>query len=301
MLAVEARGLTKRFGAFTAVDGIDIDIPQGKVYGFLGPNGSGKSTTIRLLCGLLSPSAGRAVVLGQALGVNNDAIRGNLGYMSQKFSLYDDLTVRENLAFYASLYGLSARERQARSAEMVEMAGLSGRENVLASALSGGYKQRLALGCAILHKPKLLFLDEPTGGVDPRARRLFWQVIYRLSEQGTTVMVTTHFMDEAEHCDQIGFIMDGKLLAQGAPEALKDAIGGRLVRLETASPMAKLNELLAGGREVLDAYVVGAAVQVRVKDGKEREWLAQGGELVRPNLEDVFVSLVKRQRKEAAV
>lgn len=301
MLAVEARGLTKRFGAFTAVDGIDIDIPQGKVYGFLGPNGSGKSTTIRLLCGLLSPSAGRAVVLGQELGANNDAIRGSLGYMSQKFSLYDDLTVQENLAFYASLYGLSARERQARSAEMVEMAGLSGRENVLASALSGGYKQRLALGCAILHKPKLLFLDEPTGGVDPRARRLFWQVIYRLSEQGTTVMVTTHFMDEAEHCDQIGFIMDGKLLAQGAPEALKDAIGGRLVRLETASPMAKLNELLAGGREVLDAYVVGAAVQVRVKDGEEQAWLAQGGELVRPNLEDVFVSLVKRQRKEAAV
>lgn len=301
MLAVEARGLTKRFGAFTAVDGIDIDIPQGKVYGFLGPNGSGKSTTIRLLCGLVSPSAGRAVVLGQELGANNDAIRGSLGYMSQKFSLYDDLTVQENLAFYASLYGLSARERQARSAEMVEMAGLSGRENVLASALSGGYKQRLALGCAILHKPKLLFLDEPTGGVDPRARRLFWQVIYRLSEQGTTVMVTTHFMDEAEHCDQIGFIMDGKLLAQGAPEALKDAIGGRLVRLETASPMAKLNELLAGGREVLDAYVVGAAVQVRVKDGEEQAWLAQGGELVRPNLEDVFVSLVKRQRKEAAV
>ena len=301
MLAVEARGLTKRFGAFTAVDDIDIDIPQGKVYGFLGPNGSGKSTTIRLLCGLLSPSAGRAVILGQELGANNDAIRGSLGYMSQKFSLYDDLTVRENLAFYASLYGLAARERQHRSAEMVEMAGLSGRENVLASALSGGYKQRLALGCAILHKPKLLFLDEPTGGVDPRARRLFWQVIYRLSEQGTTVMVTTHFMDEAEHCDQIGFIMDGKLLAQGAPEALKDAIGGRLVRLETASPMAKMNELLAGGRAVLDAYVVGAAVQVRVKDGEEREWLAQGGELVRPNLEDVFVSLVTRQRKEAAV
>ena len=221
--------------------------------------------------------------------------------MSQKFSLYDDLTVRENLAFYASLYGLAARERQLRSAEMVEMAGLSGRENVLASALSGGYKQRLALGCAFLHNPKLLFVDEPTGGVDPRARRLFWQVIYRLSEQGTTVMVTTHFMDEAEHCDQIGFIMDGKLLAQGAPEALKDAIGGRLVRLETASPMAKLNELLASGREVLDAYVVGAAVQVRVKDGEEPAWLAQGGELVRPNLEDVFVSLVKRQRKEAAV
>lgn len=301
MLAVEARGLTKKFGAFTAVDAIDIDIPQGKVYGFLGPNGSGKSTTIRLLCGLLKPSAGRAMVLGLDLSEQNEAIRSKLGYMSQKFSLYDDLTVSENLAFYASLYGLGVQEGRARSAEMIDMAGLQGREDVLAAALSGGYKQRLALGCAILHRPQLLFLDEPTGGVDPRARRMFWQVIYQLSAQGTTVMVTTHFMDEAEHCDQIGFIMDGKLLAQGAPEALKDSIDGRLVRLETGSPMTLLNELLAARKTILDAYAVGAAVQVRVADGQEGEWLAQGGRLVRPNLEDVFVSLVKTYRKEAAV
>ena len=301
MLAVEARGLTKKFGAFTAVDAINIDIPQGKVYGFLGPNGSGKSTTIRLLCGLLKPSAGRATVLGLDLSEQNEAIRSKLGYMSQKFSLYDDLTVSENLAFYASLYGLSVREGRARSGEMIDMSGLRGRENVLAATLSGGYKQRLALGCAILHNPQLLFLDEPTGGVDPRARRMFWQVIYQLSAQGTTVMVTTHFMDEAEHCDQIGFIMDGKLLAQGAPDTLKDSIAGRLVRLETASPMMMLNELLAAHKTVLDAYAVGAAVQVRVADGQEEEWLAQGGQLVRPNLEDVFVSLVKTYRKEAAV
>ena len=301
MLAVEARGLTKKFGAFTAVDGIDIDIPQGKVYGFLGPNGSGKSTTIRLLCGLLQPSAGRATVLGLDLSEQNEAIRSKLGYMSQKFSLYDDLTVSENLAFYASLYGLSIREGRTRSAAMINMAGLEGRENVLAVTLPGGYKQRLALGCAILHKPQLLFLDEPTGGVDPRARRMFWQVIYQLSAQGTTVMVTTHFMDEAEHCDQIGFIMDGKLLAQGAPDQLKNSIGGRLIRLETASPMAKLTKLLADGKPVLDAYAVGAAVQVRVADGEEQQWLAQGGQLVQPNLEDVFVSLVKTHRKEAAL
>lgn len=301
MLAVEARGLTKKFGAFTAVDAIDIDIPQGKVYGFLGPNGSGKSTTIRLLCGLLKPSAGRATVLGLDLSEQNKAIRSKLGYMSQKFSLYDDLTVSENLAFYASLYGLSVQEGRTRSAEMIDMAGLQGRDNVLAATLSGGYKQRLALGCAILHKPQLLFLDEPTGGVDPRARRMFWQVIYQLSAQGTTVMVTTHFMDEAEHCDQIGFIMDGRLLAQGAPESLKDSIAGRLVRLETGSPMTMLNELLAANKTILDAYAVGAAVQVRVADGQEDEWLAQGGRLVRPNLEDVFVSLVKTYRKEAAI
>ncbi len=301
MLAVEARGLTKKFGAFTAVDAIDIDIQQGKVYGFLGPNGSGKSTTIRLLCGLLKPSAGRATVLGLDLSEQNEAIRSKLGYMSQKFSLYDDLTVSENLAFYASLYGLSVQEGRTRGAEMIDMAGLQGRDNVLAATLSGGYKQRLALGCAILHKPQLLFLDEPTGGVDPRARRMFWQVIYQLSAQGTTVMVTTHFMDEAEHCDQIGFIMDGKLLAQGAPEALKDSIAGRLVRLETGAPMAMLNELLAAHKTILDAYAVGAAVQVRVANGQEDEWLAQGGRLVRPNLEDVFVSLVKTYRKEAAI
>ena len=301
MLAVEARGLTKKFGTFTAVDAIDIDIQQGKVYGFLGPNGSGKSTTIRLLCGLLKPSAGRATVLGLDLSEQNEAIRSKLGYMSQKFSLYDDLTVSENLAFYASLYGLSVQEGRTRGAEMIDMAGLQGRDNVLAATLSGGYKQRLALGCAILHKPQLLFLDEPTGGVDPRARRMFWQVIYQLSAQGTTVMVTTHFMDEAEHCDQIGFIMDGKLLAQGAPEALKDSIAGRLVRLETGAPMAMLNELLAAHKTILDAYAVGAAVQVRVANGQEDEWLAQGGRLVRPNLEDVFVSLVKTYRKEAAI
>ncbi|NTU84233.1 MAG: ABC transporter ATP-binding protein, partial [Chloroflexales bacterium] len=211
--AVEAEGLTRRFGGFVAVDNLSLQVEPGEVFGFLGPNGSGKTTTIRMLCGLLAPSAGTGRVLGFDIGRESEAIKARIGYMSQKFSLYPDLRVRENLGFYADVYGVPRRERAARMAELVAMAGLSGREAELTANLSGGWKQRLALACAIVHRPQMLFLDEPTGGVDPEARRAFWDLIYQLAQRGVTVFVTTHYMDEAEHCHRIGLMYGGRLVA----------------------------------------------------------------------------------------
>ena len=243
MWAVETKELTRTFGSFTAVDKMTLNIRQGMIYGFLGPNGSGKSTTIRMLCGILEPSAGSGQVLELDIATQSEAIKSKIGYMSQKFSLYDDLTVRENLEFYAGMYSLSATVKQERIEAMIRMAGLSGRENELTANLSGGWKQRLALGSSILHQPAIVFLDEPTSGVDPKSRRLFWDIINDLAEAGTTIMVTTHFMDEAEHCDEIGFIFDGKLIASDTPSHLKQAIPGRLMQILTADPMGLLMEL----------------------------------------------------------
>ena len=217
MLAVETHRLTRKFGDFVAVNEVSLSIRPGTIYGFLGPNGSGKSTTIRMLCGILSPTAGGGAILGMDLATQGEQIKQSIGYMSQKFSLYDDLTVLENLEFYAGLYSISWSRRAQRIAAMLDMARLDERRNELAANLSGGWKQRLALGCSILHEPPILFLDEPTGGVDPKSRRLFWDIIYDLAAQGTTVMVTTHFMDEAEHCDKIGFIYEGSLIADDTP------------------------------------------------------------------------------------
>lgn len=241
MDAVVTRGLTRRFGRFTAVDGVSFSIPEGSVFGFLGPNGSGKTTTIRMLTGILEPSDGTAEILGTDLVAGREKVRENLGYMSQKFSLYDDLTVRENLDFYAGLFNLPPALARERAEEVVEMAGLSGRTRDLAGSLSGGIRQRLALGCAILHRPKLLFLDEPTSGVDPRSRRRFWDIIYGLAAGGTTVMVTTHFMDEAEHCDAIGFMYDGRLIASGTPADLKALLPGSAWEIPSEDPSASWN------------------------------------------------------------
>ncbi|MDF2569944.1 MAG: ybhF 1, partial [Sporomusa sp.] len=213
MYAIETENLTRIFGDFVAVNQVNLKIPQGSIYGFLGPNGSGKSTTIRMLCGILTPTSGNGQILGLDLATKGEAIKEKIGYMSQKFSLYDDLTVSENLEFYAGLYSLHGFQRQERIETMLVMAGLTERRHEMTANLAGGWKQRLALGCSILHNPPLLFLDEPTGGVDPKSRRMFWDIIYKLAYQGTTVMVTTHFMDEAEHCDAIGFIYEGNLIA----------------------------------------------------------------------------------------
>jgi ABC-2 type transport system ATP-binding protein len=213
--AVVTEALRKTFGKMAAVEGLTMTIAVGEVFGLLGPNGSGKTTTIRMLCGLMEPSGGRATVVGYDVAARPEMVRRNIGYMSQKFGLYDDLTVLENIRFYASVYGLAGRERRERIDELVEELGLSKRAGQLAGTLSGGWKQRLALACSTAHRPKMLFLDEPTAGVDPAARRTFWQTIYELAGRGTTILVTTHYMDEAERCQRIAFLSRGHLIALG--------------------------------------------------------------------------------------
>lgn len=222
--AIEIKNLTKKFGMFTAVNDVSFTVKKGEVFGFLGPNGSGKTTVIRMLMGLINPTSGSGRVLGYDINKDNESIREQIGYMSQKFSLYEDLTVEENLDFYGGVYCIPKDKLEDKKKEILKMADLEGKENMITSNLSGGWKQRLALGCAIIHEPKILFLDEPTGGVDPIARRNFWDLIYNLSEQGVTVLVTTHYMDEAEHCNTIGFIYYGDLLTLDTPNNLKEKI-----------------------------------------------------------------------------
>lgn len=223
--AISCQNLTKKFQDRVAVNNLTISIPKGAIYGFLGPNGSGKSTTIRMLCGLLVPTSGTGTVLGFDVNKDSEEIKQRIGYMSQKFSLYEDLTVEENLEFYAGIYGITGQQLKQRKQELIEMAGLTGREKQLAGSLSGGWKQRLALSCALLHQPELLILDEPTAGVDPVSRRIFWEVIHELAKQGITVLVSTHYMDEASTCDHIGFIFYGNLLTQGTPKQLMEEMG----------------------------------------------------------------------------
>jgi ABC-2 type transport system ATP-binding protein len=218
--AVSVENLTKKFGDFVAVNGVSFNVKKGTIFGFLGPNGSGKSTTIRMICGVLKPTSGRGQVLGYDIEKDTEKVRQTLGYMSQRFSLYEDLTVEENLDFYAGIYSITKDLRVQRKKELIAMAGLEGKENKLAGTLSGGWKQRLALGCALIHKPQLLILDEPTAGVDPVSRRVFWQIIHELAKQDITIFVTTHYMDEAESCDEIGFIFNGNLMKIGEPKQL---------------------------------------------------------------------------------
>ncbi|MDO4988200.1 MAG: ABC transporter ATP-binding protein [Synergistes sp.] len=297
-IVVQTEHLTKKFGTFTAVDDITMSIEEGQVYGFLGPNGSGKSTTIRLLCGLLAPTSGRALVLGLDLSKDNGKIKKQVGYMSQKFSLYPELTVMENLDFYSGLYGLDGKEKNMRIDQMIELAGLKGREDQLTGSLSGGWRQRLALGCAILHKPKMLFLDEATSGVDPKARMLFWDIIYELASQGTTIMVTTHFMDEAEHCNRVAFIYYGRLIADNAPSTLKDSVPGQIYELNSPDSMELLAKIQRGeGGDFIDSYFFGDKIHVLVPNGREmrKEGIFSNCEIqhIDKSMEDVFVYLVK--------
>ncbi len=296
--AVETINLTRKFGNFTAVNNVSLRIRPGSIYGFLGPNGSGKSTTIRMLCGIIEPTAGTGRVLDMDIARESEKIKAYIGYMSQKFSLYHDLTVLENLEFYAGMYGLSGSGKKARMEEMLVMAGLTGRRNELAANLAGGWKQRLALGCAILHNPPILFLDEPTGGVDPKSRRLFWDIIYNLAVNGTTVMVTTHFMDEAEHCDEIGFIHEGNLIANDTPDNLKKAIPGVLLEIPTPDPMGLLNELRDRAILAFDIYPYGTSLHILAAPGQTAQFQPWNARVIHPSLEDVFVFYVKTQRKE---
>lgn len=222
--AIEIKNLTKKFGDFVAVNNVSFDVKRGEIFGFLGPNGSGKTTVIRLLIGLLNATSGSGNVLGYDITKDNAEIRKHTGYMSQKFSLYEDITVEENLDFYAGVYGVPRDRVHKRKKQILEMADLVGKEKMITGNLSGGWKQRLALGCSIIHKPQMLFLDEPTGGVDPIARRQFWDIIYNLSKQGVTIFVTTHYMDEAEHCNTIGFFYYGNVLSLDTPNNMKSKI-----------------------------------------------------------------------------
>lgn len=301
MYAVETENLTRVFGDFVAVNQVTLKIPQGSIYGFLGPNGSGKSTTIRMLCGILAPTSGSGQILGLDLAAQAEAIKEKIGYMSQKFSLYDDLTVIENLEFYAGLYSLQGIRRQERIEHMLDMARLKDRRQEMTANLAGGWKQRLALGCSILHEPSILFLDEPTGGVDPKSRRMFWDIIYELANKGTTVMVTTHFMDEVEHCDSIGFIYEGSLIANDTPANLKHNLPGMLLEIPTQDPMGLFSELVAQQREVLDVYPYGTSVHVLIQEARLPDYQNYDYRVITPSLEDVFVFYVKDKRKGLSV
>lgn len=304
-LAVEVQNLTKMFGDFTAVDGISFQIQRGQIFGFLGPNGAGKTTTIRMLLGLLAPTAGSASVLGYDVAHQAAEIRKRVGYMSQQFSLYDDLTVEENLEFYGRTYGINGRRLRERKAFAVEMAGLSGRERELTRNLAGGWKQRLALGAAILHEPDMLFLDEPTTGVDPISRHQFWDFLYDLAEEGRTVLVTTHYMDEAEHCQDLGFIHRGQIIARGAPEQIKaEQMEGEVLEIDCEPADVALDVLQGAG--LFDEVTLYGALLHAVADDVEplvpraREALQRADVKVRsmqaipPSLEDVFIATVRR-------
>ncbi|MDD4237061.1 MAG: ABC transporter ATP-binding protein [Desulfotomaculaceae bacterium] len=301
---VTTHELTKKFGLFTAVNKLSIKIRPGEIYGFLGPNGSGKTTTIRMLCGLLEPTSGSGTVLGYDLARESEKIKRRIGYMSQKFSLYDDLTIFENLDFYAGIYSIPQKERKSRIAEMVSMSLLEGREDELVANLSGGYKQRLALGCAIISRPSILFLDEPTSGLSPTSRRMFFQIIQRMAAEGVTVMVTTHFMDEAERCYNIAFISEGTLIANDTPDNLKNSvIKGCMVEVDLPDAMQRISaiEKLPYVRECsihgpLLHVLLEAKAQLEVFD----QFTGANAVVIEPSLEDVFISLVKQQRKQVS-
>ena len=305
--AVKVVDLTKKFGDFSAVNGVTFDIRRGQIFGFLGPNGAGKTTTIRMLLGLLRPTSGHASVLGFDIVRQPEQIRKHIGYMSQRFSLYRDLTVAENLDIYGRTYGVRGQRLRERKEFVVEMAGLQGRERELTRNLSGGWKQRLALGSAILHEPEMLFLDEPTAGVDPISRRAFWDLLYELAEEGTTILVTTHYMDEAEHCQDLAFIHNGRIIARGAPEEIKvNKMRGQVLEIDCTQP-----DLAIGLLRQMDLFeevaLYGALVHV-VADGVEgykpriAKALAEAGvqvqamDAIAPSLEDVFISNVRNHR-----
>jgi drug efflux transport system ATP-binding protein len=305
---IVVENLTKKFGDFTAVNDVSFVVQRGEVFGWLGPNGAGKTTTIRMLLGLLHPTSGHSYVLGYNSATQTKAMHAVVGYMSQQFTLYNDLTAAENIRFYGMVYGLSNRDLRLRQAEIIHMAGLDGRENTLTHNLSGGWKQRLALGCAIVHRPQVVFLDEPTAGVDPISRRDFWRLIYDMVKKGVTVLVTTHYMDEAELCRRIGFISQGRLVAMDSPERLKQTrmrgevleiavsltdLAMRILKAAQQTGQVPLDEVALYGaqihavvpsaeryKEVIRALLTAQGVQVRSID-----WIA-------PTLEDVFISSV---------
>ena len=311
-LAVTLRDLERRFGDFVAVDRISLDVRKGEIFGFLGPNGAGKSTTIRMLCGLLEPSGGSGTVAGFDIRKERERIKQSIGYMSQRFSLYDDLTVEENIEFFSGIYRIPKEKKAARKAWVIELAGLQEHRRSRTGLLPGGWKQRLSLGCALLHEPPVLFLDEPTSGVDPLSRRAFWDLIYGMAAQGVTVFVTTHYMEEAEYCDRLALIYRGELVATGSPGELKEThMVDQVLMLSCENPQDALG-VAAAVPGVRDAALFGRDIHLMTGDAGELEprlrlALDQAGfrvaalERVTPSLEDVFVSLIEaRDRTEGA-
>ncbi len=302
--AIVVRELTRRFGAFTAVDRISFAVDRGEIFGFLGANGAGKSTTIRMMCGLLKPSSGTAVVDGVDVSRDPEAVKRRIGYMSQKFSLYEALTVEQNIRFFGAMYGLSDDRIAARMKFVVDMAGLAGREKTRARDLAGGWRQRLALGCAILHEPRIVFLDEPTGGVDPLSRRQFWRLIENMSRDGVTILVTTHYLDEAEHCHRIAIINAGKLAAMGTSRQLKDIFDRRPILEIHSNRPVDVMRVLEGVPAVEKASVFGTAVHAVLRSPdvdvpaltdllNARGLEIAGIDRVMPSLEDVFLDVVE--------
>jgi ABC-2 type transport system ATP-binding protein len=303
---VEAEGLTRRFGKFVAVDDVDLHVPRGSVFGFLGPSGSGKTTAIRMLCGLLKPTAGRAVVNGFDIARQPEELRQNLGYMSQKFSLYADLTVRQNLEFYGGVYGLSPARVRERTAVVLGALEMERHADTHTASLPLGWKQRAALGAAMLHEPPVLFLDEPTSGVDPASRRLFWEILDELSTGGSSIFVTTHAMDEVERCDRVGIMYRGRLVADDSPSGLLAAYRGALYRVETDALLAALDAARALPF-VDDASLFGSALHVTTPQEDPAELTraleaagtpAKEVERIEPTLEDVFVQLILHSERE---
>ncbi|MGB5245680.1 MAG: ABC transporter ATP-binding protein [Woeseia sp.] len=309
--AIEARGLTKSFGTLTAVDKLDLDVPRSRIYGFLGPNGSGKSTTIRMLCGLLTPSAGAATVLGIRLPADASELKPRIGYMTQKFSLYSELTVLENLQFIADIYAIARRTRQARIDEILDQYDLADRRTQLAGTLSGGQKQRLALAAAVLHKPELLLLDEPTSAVDPKSRRDFWSKLFELANGGTTILVSTHYMDEAERCHRLAILDRGVKVADGSPAELQNNIGMAVVEVLAEEAFRAQNVLLPD-RRIASVTQLGIRLRVLVQNEVSepvelvKQLLGQANidaqtEVTQPSLEDVFVAVtLDRNGRERA-
>jgi ABC-2 type transport system ATP-binding protein len=305
--SVVIEDLVKRFGDFVAVNHISLETREGEIFGFLGPNGAGKSTTIRMLCGLLTPTSGRAIVAGYDVAREPESVRQNIGYMSQKFSLYNDLKVIENLRLFAGLYNVPSDKLTERINWALDMANLKGQENLIVGTLPGGWKQRLALGCAVLHKPPIIFLDEPTSGVDPISRRQFWELIHNMAGEGVTVFVTTHYMEEAEYCNRLALIFRGRMVALGTPSELKQkSMKGELLLVE-CTPLGPAVEVLQSAPMVMDAAVFGNALHLVVEQAEAatpevKKYLAEHGvtvrriEKIRPSLEDVFVSLTTEPR-----
>ena len=300
--AVRVEGLTRRFGDFVAVDNISLTVEKGEIFGFLGPNGAGKSTTIKMLCGLLQPTGGKGFVAGNDILTNPEGIKKHIGYMSQKFSLYDDLTVEENIRFFSGIYTVPAMKKQERMEWVLEMSGLRDQRGSVTKTLPGGLKQRLALGCAILHEPPILFLDEPTSGVDPISRRNFWELIYAMAKGGTTIFVTTHYMDEADYCDRLALIYKGRIIAEGTPTEMRQKHMTRdVLEIEVDRLVDAFDVVYQNG---IEAAIFGSLLHATVDKAEQDsplivKALNEAGitvnriEKIIPSLEDVFVSLIE--------